>query len=44
LTQAGFVLRQGYTVNERERFGPDKRDLNWVYCFAVKQQRDLSEV
>lgn len=37
LSQAGFSLRQSYLVNERERFGPEKRDLNWIYCFAVKQ-------
>lgn len=37
LVRAGFSLRQSYIVNERERFGPDKHDLNWIYCFAVKQ-------
>jgi len=25
-----------YTINEREKWGEDKRDLNWVYCFAAK--------
>lgn len=25
-----------YTINEREKWGADKRDLNWVYCFATK--------
>ena len=25
-----------YTINERKKWGPDKRDMNWVYCFARK--------
>jgi len=36
LEQQGFALRKQYILNERERFGEDKRDLNWVYCFATK--------
>lgn len=33
---AGFQVEKSYVLNERERFGPDKRDLNWVWCFARK--------
>lgn len=36
LADVGFVVRQSYVVNERERFGPEKRDLNWIYAFATK--------
>lgn len=36
LRGAGFAIRKSYVLNEREVFGPDKRDLNWVYCFASK--------
>lgn len=34
---AGLTVTKIYTINEREKWGADKRDLNWVYCFAVKQ-------
>ena len=33
---SGLKVARIYTINEREKWGPDKRDLNWVYCFAVK--------
>jgi len=33
---AGFTVKKSYIINERKRFGPDKRDLNWIYCFGVK--------
>ncbi len=36
LREAGFEVKQSYVLNERARFGADKRDLNWVYCFGVK--------
>ncbi len=36
LEEAGFMIKRIYSINEREKFGPDKRDLNWVYCYAVK--------
>ena len=36
LREAGFEVKQSYVLNERERFGADKRDLNWVYSFGVK--------
>lgn len=34
--RAGFIVTKLYAINERERWGADKRDLNWVYCFAQK--------
>lgn len=36
LSKAGFVVKDNTRLNERERFGPDKRDLNWVWAFAIK--------
>ena len=33
---AGLTISSVYTINEREKWGADKRDLNWVYCFATK--------
>ena len=36
LRQAGFEVITSYILNERERFGPDKRDLNWIWCFGKK--------
>jgi ubiquinone/menaquinone biosynthesis C-methylase UbiE len=36
LREAGFTSIETYYVNEREIFGPDKRDLDWLNCFAVK--------
>lgn len=36
LRTAGFSVKASYTFNERERFGPNKRDLVWVWSFAVK--------
>ena len=36
LKGCGFHVTKSYVVNERERFGQDKRDLNWVWSFAVK--------
>jgi ubiquinone/menaquinone biosynthesis C-methylase UbiE len=39
LRQAGFEIKESYILNERERFGADKRDLNWVYCFGVKAEK-----
>lgn len=32
----GFKVKSLHVVNEREQFGPDKRDLNWVWCIAKK--------
>lgn len=34
--KAGFAIDQSYMVNERERFGQDKRDLWWIGVFASK--------
>ena len=34
LTDNGFTVRESYILNEREHFGPSKRDLNWVWSFA----------
>jgi len=36
LHKAGFVIKESHKLNERERFGPDKRDLNWIWSFATK--------
>jgi SAM-dependent methyltransferase len=36
MQEAGFTIRRSYTLNEREVFGPDKRDLNWIYSFGIK--------
>ena len=33
---SGLSIVKIYTINEREKWGPDKRNLNWVYCFARK--------
>jgi SAM-dependent methyltransferase len=33
---AGFELVESHVLNERERFGPHMRDLNWVWCFGRK--------
>jgi ubiquinone/menaquinone biosynthesis C-methylase UbiE len=33
---AGLTVAKVYTINEREKWGVDKRNLNWVYCFATK--------
>jgi len=37
IEESGLVVSKFYTINERERWGKDKRDLNWVYCFAKKE-------
>lgn len=34
--QSGLDITKIYIMNERERWGADKRNLNWVYCFAKK--------
>ncbi len=36
LQAAGFTVQTSYVLNEREVFGPDKRDLNWIYSFGAK--------
>lgn len=36
LLDAGFENVDAYYVNERDLFGPDKRDLDWVHCFSTK--------
>lgn len=33
---SGLKVTKLYTINEREKWGVDKRDLNWVYCFAAR--------
>lgn len=35
LNENGFTVKESYILNERERFGPSKRDLNWVWSFAT---------
>ena len=39
LREAGFTDINAYYINEQEMFGPEKRDLDWVYCFST---RDVS--
>ena len=39
---SGLVIVKIYTINEREKWGKDKRDLNWVYCFAKKPEPDFA--
>lgn len=36
LQAAAFGKIDAYYINERDIFGPDKRDLDWLHCFAVK--------
>jgi ubiquinone/menaquinone biosynthesis C-methylase UbiE len=36
LANAGFVVRRSHDINEQERFGPHKRNLDWVWSFATK--------
>ena len=36
LEENGLAITKIYTFNERERFGGNLRDLNWVYCFGSK--------
>jgi len=36
LKKSGFTNIDAYDVNERDRFGPHKRDLDWVHCFSTK--------
>lgn len=36
LHQAGFEEISWHYLNERERYGQDKRDLDWLYSFAIK--------
>lgn len=35
LRENGFLIKKSYILNERERFGPSKRDLDWVWSFAA---------
>lgn len=37
LEEAGFKYEHGHIINERERFGPAKRDLNWIWASATKR-------
>lgn len=39
LQVGGFTDIDAYYINERKLFGPDKRDLDWVYCFSVKADK-----
>ena len=36
LRDLGFKVVSSHTRNEKEMFGPDYRDLNWVWVFANK--------
>lgn len=33
---SGLAITSSYVVHEIERWGPSKRRLNWIYCFAKK--------
>jgi ubiquinone/menaquinone biosynthesis C-methylase UbiE len=35
---SGFQIIESHELNERERFGPDKRDLDWIWTFAIKPE------
>jgi SAM-dependent methyltransferase len=37
LVRSGFVEIESYYLNERERYGQDRRDLNWLYAFVRKK-------
>ncbi len=37
LTSAGLEEMDWHYLNERERYGHDKRDLDWLYSFSKKQ-------
>ena len=36
--KAGLTIIKIYVFNEREQYGPDKRDLNWIKCFVTKPE------
>jgi len=36
LQEIGFTNIDAYYINERQLFGADKRDLDWVHCFSNK--------
>lgn len=36
LAEAGLNVKEIYEENERERFGPEKRDLIWINAFSKK--------
>lgn len=36
LQATDFTDIDAYYVNERDLFGPDRRDLDWVHCFSRK--------
>ena len=36
IEKGGLIVAEIYTVNERQIWGDDKRDLEWVHCFAKK--------
>jgi SAM-dependent methyltransferase len=38
LTTAGFTVAKAYYYNERDRYGTDKRDLEWLQVFATKPE------
>lgn len=37
LEGAGFKEKESYYINEQQQFGPDKRDLVWLYSFSEKK-------
>lgn len=40
LQETGFTDIDAYYINERDLFGPDKRDLEWVHCFSTKADKE----
>lgn len=36
LDRAGFRVTENYLLNELTTWGPGNRDINWLYCFAIK--------
>ena len=36
MSNNGFTVKKVYVMNERERFGSTKRDLDWVWAFAKR--------
>lgn len=36
IKEAGFEIISSHYLNERERYGKDKRDLDWLYTYARK--------
>jgi hypothetical protein len=44
LQKAGFEEVESYYLNERERYGAEKRDLDWLTSFSIKKYNKFYEV